>query len=122
MLRLERFLLTDEQSLVPRSLASVDRSADIGGLRHPALRVALSRAYYFIPTEQSGSPKKVLATDHFWRKADVRPGIDVGYRSRETSPPGGTTLTLLPGRSGTALMLSYALRFEPRSVLSPVTS
>ena len=36
-------------------------------LRHPALRVALSRAYHFIPTEQSGSPKKLLATDHLWR-------------------------------------------------------
>ena len=27
-----------------------------GCLRHPALRVALSRAQYFMPTEQSGSP------------------------------------------------------------------
>ncbi len=36
-----------------------------GVLRHPALHVALSS---FIPTEQC-SPKKVLATDQFWRKA-----------------------------------------------------
>jgi hypothetical protein len=34
-----------------------------------------SRGFFWpmiIPTEKSGSPKKALATDHFWRKADVR--------------------------------------------------
>ena len=37
-------LLTDEQSIVPRPLASIDGGVTAYGiLRHPALRVALSR-------------------------------------------------------------------------------
>src|SRR5258707_6788161 len=45
--------------------------ADIGGpppARPPRRSIA---SVSFIPTEQSGSPKEVLATDHFWRKADI---------------------------------------------------
>ena len=58
--------LANEQFFVPRSLASfVYRHK--GALRDPALRVALSRAYHSIPSDQSGAPKKVLATARIWR-------------------------------------------------------
>lgn len=47
MLGLKKPLLTDEQSFVPRSLASIDGVLAYGILRHPAHRVALSRANDF---------------------------------------------------------------------------
>src|SRR3977135_120124 len=43
-----RGFLADEQSLIPSSLAFADRTYKHGGfLRHPALRVALWRAWYY---------------------------------------------------------------------------
>src|SRR6266436_6505749 len=44
----------------------------IGGPPPPRPPLRSIASVIFIPTEQSGSPKKVLATDHFWRKAAVR--------------------------------------------------
>ncbi len=66
VLRLARFFPADEQSLVPRSLALVDWTYRYGGPpRRSIARVC------FIPTEQSGSPRKVLAIDCLWREAVV---------------------------------------------------
>src|ERR1700682_1110184 len=59
MLRLEGFLLADEQSFVPRSLASVDKTyRHRRVLRHPALRVTLSRAYDLYRLSNSAFPRR----------------------------------------------------------------
>jgi hypothetical protein len=50
VLRIERFFLTDEQSLIPRSLVSFDRTCNHGGSSgHPALRAEQSGSRYRIP-------------------------------------------------------------------------
>ena len=75
MLRLERFLLADEQSFVPRSLALVDRTYRHRGPPPPRPPRRSIASVSFIPTEQSGSPKKVIATGYFWREAAARRNV-----------------------------------------------
>jgi hypothetical protein len=43
--------------LLAIDMNSDPEAATTGGLRHPALRVALSRAYDLIPSEPSGTPQ-----------------------------------------------------------------
>jgi hypothetical protein len=49
----------------------IDQRTGIGSPPLPAPRVALSRAYYFIPSEQSHASPKVLATGRSLRRADI---------------------------------------------------
>jgi hypothetical protein len=70
VLRFERFVLADEQSLIPRSLVSTDRRYKHGGSSATPPSASLYRER-IITTEQSGSPQTEFATDRFWRKTDV---------------------------------------------------
>jgi hypothetical protein len=66
----------------------VDGACGQGILRHPALRVALSRADQSILNRQAGL-KNLLATGRSWRKAAVQCPVlgaetKVGYRTFRT--------------------------------------
>jgi hypothetical protein len=65
VLRFERFFLADEQSLIPRSLVSADRTYKHGSssATRPPRRSTASAL--LIATERSGSPQTEFAIDHF---------------------------------------------------------
>src|SRR5260370_3510390 len=77
------------------SLSEIDRyllcfPCQLRALRRnmlPAFRVALSQRIIYSDSEQSDSPKKVLATDHFWREADIRRCVGVSYGRRRRRRP-----------------------------------
>ena len=69
MLGLKRFLLADEQSFVPRSLASID---GLAGIRDPPPTPPSASLYSermtLVPTDHSGFPHERAHYDRFWRK------------------------------------------------------
>ena len=72
VLRLKRFLLADEQSLVPRLLASVDRTCrHRGSSATPPSASLYSERMTLVPTDHSGFPHERAHYDRFWRKAVV---------------------------------------------------
>ena len=119
MLRFKRFFLADEQSLIPRSLDFADRTYKHGGfLRHPALRVALWRAWYYsdecaFPCPTTISRRPLLA----------QPDIKVYLNLDQFVPFAGVTSILLmmdKSNFSQSRVITEALCFDPCSLAASI--